>query len=161
MALLLAACGGSSPAGTTAVTHSLTQRESITVSSSVYSHSVTISTTHTTTSSSVATTHTHTPVAPPAASGPRVPATYTIGSSGSLTPPQISIPAGYRVQLTFIDNGSAAASVVVMTPHPLHLTAPAGGDASTILSGLKKGSYTVTVNGTVRGSLAIGSSPGP
>jgi hypothetical protein len=105
-------------------------------------------------------THTQTQAAPPPATGPRVPATFTVAAGGMLTPPEVSVPTGYRVQLTFIDRGGMAA-VLVRTPHPISLSVPAGGEASRLISGLRKGTYPIAVNGATRGSLVIGSAPGP
>jgi hypothetical protein len=163
-ALALAGCGGSSRSSTTAVTHSETQQASITVSTT--NSSTTAQTTSTTTSTatnttSASSTHTHTPVAPPPVAGPRVPATYTVLSTGALSPPTVSVPVGYVVQVTFIDHGSATAHVIVHTPKPLDIVAPPGGDAYLLVSRLPKGTYTIDVNGKTRGALVIGSAPGP
>jgi hypothetical protein len=89
-----------------------------------------------------------------------VPATFTIAATGTLSPPTISVPTGYRVQLTFLDHG-AAVTVRVLTPHRLTLNVPAGGEASKLISGLPKGTYPIMIGGTSRGSLVIGSVPGP
>jgi hypothetical protein len=105
-------------------------------------------------------THTQARVAPPPATGPRVPATFTVAAGGTLTPPEISVPVHYRVELTFLDHGGAVA-VRVLTPHPVTLNVPAGGEASKVISGLPKGTYPIAVNGATRGSLVIGSAPGP
>jgi hypothetical protein len=90
-----------------------------------------------------------------------VPATFTISSGGTVSPTQVSVPAGYRVQLTFINKGSSPTSVIVLTPDALHLTVPAGGDTSQIVSGLKKGSYAIVIGAADRAALVIGSAPGP
>ncbi len=160
---LLAGCGGSSHSSTTAATHSETQQASITVSTTTaQTPSGTISTTTTsTTTHTTAHTTTHTPVAPPPVAGPRVPATFTVLSSGALSPPTISVPVGYVVQVTFIDHGSTTAHAIVHTPRPLSIVAPPGGDAYLLVSHLPKGTYPIDVNGTARGSLTIGSAPGP
>jgi hypothetical protein len=162
VALLLAACGGTShsSSSTTTASSATTASTSSTATTTVRSKSVPTATTAKTTT---ATTRdaTKTPVAPPAASGPRVPATYTIGAGGTLSPQVISPPAGYTVEITFIDQGSAVDHVTVNTPRPLRLVVPAGGDSSQLVSHLPKGSYSIIVNGTKRGSLVIGSAPGP
>jgi hypothetical protein len=90
-----------------------------------------------------------------------VPATFTILSSGAISPPTISVPVGYIVQVTFIDHGSTTAHAIVHTPKPLDIVAPPGGDAFLLVSRLPKGTYPIEVNGTTRGSLTIGSAPGP
>jgi hypothetical protein len=90
-----------------------------------------------------------------------VPATFTVLSSGAISPPTISVPVGYVVQVTFIDHGSTTAHVIVHTPKPLSIVAPPGGDAYRLVSHLPKGTYPIEVNGTTRGSLTTGSAPGP
>jgi hypothetical protein len=121
----------------------------------------TTTTTSTTTSSSTAHHKPANVTAPPPAAGPHVPATYTIGATGTLTPPTISVPVGYTVQVTFIDHGSAKDTTVVHTPKPLQLMVAPGGDSFVLASRLPRGTYTIDVNGTARGSLVIGSAPGP
>jgi hypothetical protein len=162
-ALALAGCGGSSHSSTPAVTHSETQQTSITVSTTTSSATkqTTARATKTTTTTSASSTHTHTPIAPPPAAGPRGPATFTILASGAISPPLISVPVGYRVQLTFDAHGGGASSVVLVAPHPVRLSVPPTGEASRVVSGLAKGTYPIKVNGTTRGALTIGSTPGP
>jgi hypothetical protein len=89
-----------------------------------------------------------------------VPATFTILPKDVLSPPSISVPAGYRVQLTFLTHG-APATVLVLAPHRVTLKVPAGGEASKVISGLPKGAYPIVIGGAARGSLVIGSAPGP
>jgi hypothetical protein len=163
-ALALAGCGGSSHSSTTAVTRSETQQASIAVSttnSSTTAQTANTTTSAATTTTSASTTHTHTPVAPPPAAGPRVPATFTVLSTGALSPPTVSVPVGYVVQVTFIDHGSATAHAIVHTPRPLDIVAPPGGDGFLLVSRLPKGTYAIDINGKMRGALVIGSAPGP
>ncbi len=90
-----------------------------------------------------------------------MPATFTVLSSGAISPPTISVPVGYVVQVTFIDHGSTTAHVIVHTPKPLDIVAPPGGDGFLLVSRLPKGTYPIQVNGATRGSLTIGAAPGP
>jgi hypothetical protein len=90
-----------------------------------------------------------------------VPATYKITSGGRLSPPTVTSPAGFTVQFTFIDRDSVKHRVVVKTPTPLVTVVPPGGYAYMLVSHLPKGTYPITVDGTVRGSLMIGGAPGP
>ena len=90
-----------------------------------------------------------------------MPATYTVLSSGALSPPTISIPTGYTVELTFIDKGSARVHAIVHTPKPVDIVAPPGGDSYLLVSHLPKGTYAIDINGVARGSLVIGAAPGP
>lgn len=161
MALLLAACGGTSHSSSTTTTSSATTAStSSTVTTTTHSKSVPTATTAETTTATTRSA-TKTPVAPPSASGTRVPATYMIGASGTITPPTISVPVGYTVEITFIDQGSSADKVTVSTPRPVRLVVPSGGDSYVLVTQLPKGSYPIIVNGTKRGSLVIGAAPGP
>jgi len=99
--------------------------------------------------------------APPPASGPRIPATYTIAADGTLAPPTVSVPAGYTIQVTFVDHGSTKDTALVHTPKPLEIVIAPGGDSYLLTSHVPKGTYAIDINGTVRGSLVVGASPGP
>lgn len=90
-----------------------------------------------------------------------MPATYTVLASGALSTRTISVPAGYTVEVTFIDQSSVTVHAVVHTPKPLHIVAPPGGDAYLLVSHLPKGTYAIDINGVARGSLVIGAAPGP
>jgi hypothetical protein len=99
--------------------------------------------------------------APPPVSGPRIPATYTIAADGTLAPPTVSVPAGYTIQVTFVDHGSAKDTALVHTPKPLDIMIAPGGDSYLLTSHVPKGTYAIDINGTVRGSLVVGAAPGP
>jgi hypothetical protein len=167
-ALLLAACGGSSHSSTSASTAPAATNASATSTTSAASattpppqiNTTTATKTKAKTKTTVTLTHTSTPVAPPPVAGPRVPATYTILPNDVLSPPSISVPAGYRVQLTFRAHG-ARVTVLVLTPHRVKLNVSPGGEASKVISGLPKGAYPIVIAGAARGSLVIGSAPGP
>jgi hypothetical protein len=51
--------------------------------------------------------------------------------------------------------------VLIRTPTPRALPVPAAGRVSALLAGLPNGTYEVDVDGVRRGSLVIGSAPGP
>jgi hypothetical protein len=168
-ALLLAACGGSSHsstgasttrAATSATTSATTSAATTTAETSATTPQAINTGTATKTKTAVTLTRTSTPAAPPPVTGPRVPATFTILPKDVLSPPSISVPAGYRVEITFLSHG-APATVLVLTPHRVTLKVSAGGEASKVISGLPKGAYPIVIGGAARGSLVIGSAPGP
>jgi hypothetical protein len=88
----------------------------------------------------------------------RLPATFTIGAGGALTPPTISAPPSVAVQLTVVSGDGKQHRVTLASRS---LTIPAGGRASALVTGLKSGQYPVTVDGTRRGTLVMGAQPGP
>jgi hypothetical protein len=90
-----------------------------------------------------------------------VPATFTIGTGGALTPPTVSSPAFLAIQLTVISADGAAHRVVVQTPTAHSLAVPAHGRASLLIPGQRAGQYALTVDGASRGKLLIGGEPGP
>jgi hypothetical protein len=92
------------------------------------------------------------------ASGVRLPATFVIHSGGRLTPSLIGAPTGVPVQLTVI-SGDFKAHRAAVAGHTLSV--PAGGRSSLLLSGLGKGNYPLTVDGARRGTLVVGTQPGP
>jgi hypothetical protein len=92
------------------------------------------------------------------ASNVRLPATFTIRPGGALTPPTVGAPTGVAVHLTLI-SGDHAAHRAAVAGHTLSVAA--GGRASVLLSGLRKGNYPLTVDGVRRGTLVIGVQPGP
>jgi hypothetical protein len=88
----------------------------------------------------------------------RLPATFTIGADGKLTPPSVTAPAGVLIGLTLISGDGATHRVAVGTKT---IAVPAGGRAYTALRGLSRGRHPVLVDGSVRGTLVIGGQPGP
>jgi hypothetical protein len=148
-------CGGSAVQSTTTVT--------------VGGQAATISTTSTThgsrprhhggapSGSATTRTTTHGSSAPAA----RVPATYAIAASGTLSPPTVSAPAGYDVQLTFVNRGRKADAVTIHLKTPLTLAAPGGQKTFAFLPKPAKGTYRIDVNGQSAGALVIGAAPGP
>jgi hypothetical protein len=153
--LLLAGCGGSGSTSSTATKAASTSTS-------------TPASTSTTTSTSTGTTTTPKPApgskrtSPPAPTGARIPATYTIGSAGTLSPPTISAPSGFTVAVTLTNRDSKAHTVIIGTPKPsaaIHI--PIGARSYLLEPRLPKGSYAITVDGAVHGALVIGSAPGP
>jgi len=89
--------------------------------------------------------------------GIRVPATFTI-RNGRLSPPSIGLPAFLRISFG-VRNLDANAHRVVFRGHTLAV--PAHGSASVLVTGLKKGSYPVTLDGRRRALIVTGVQAGP
>ncbi len=150
----LSACGGSS--------HK--QASTATAGASTTTPSASTSTPATTKTSS-APTGTRTATTPAetttAASGVHLPATFTVGAQGRLTPPSVTAPAGIPIALTVISADGKAHQIVLKSARRHTLSVPAGGRASTAINGLAAGQYAIQVDGTTRGTLVIGGRPGP
>lgn len=78
-----------------------------------------------------------------------------------MSPPVITVPAGIPIQLTIISGDGRRHLAVLAAPTERTLRIPAHGRASVLMSGLHAGHYTLDVDGTARGTLAIGGAPGP
>lgn len=94
-------------------------------------------------------------------SGVRLPATFTIGAGGGLSPLSVTAPAGVPIELTVISGDGKPHQVVLKAPHPQTLGVPAGGRASTAVTRLPAGQHPIEVDGATKGSLVIGGQPGP
>lgn len=93
--------------------------------------------------------------------GSRFPAAFTIGAGGELNPPSVAGPTGATVDLRLANHDRRAHTVVVTTPVRRTFRLAAGATASAVLSGLRKASYRVLVDGTARGQVIIGAEGGP
>jgi hypothetical protein len=87
-----------------------------------------------------------------------VPARFTILTGGSVNPPTITVPAHFPVELIVISGDRRRHEAALGRRS---LTVPARGQASTLIHGLRSGSYRLQVDGTPRGVLVIGGAPGP
>ncbi len=174
--VLMAGCGSSKPAATSSSnpTAPLPAGSTRSGSSSTSSGQRTTTTTSSTTSSPTAPGATTTSKSNPTggaglpsgsssggATNARVPATFTIGSGGRLSPPAVSAPAFLAVQLTVVSQDSRSHQVLVRTPTPHPLAVPAHGHASVLIPGLRAGRYPLEIDGASRGALSIGGEPGP
>jgi hypothetical protein len=153
-ALALAACGGSSHSSTSAA--AITQSRSTTVrvvtesSSSAPTSTTSTTTTATTTSTSTKDTNV------------RLPASFTIHAGGVLTPGTIAAPKHTDIQLSVTSaDGKTHALTIAAPPHYYYLKVTPGSPARALLSELRDGHYTVTVDGAKRGLLIVGAVPGP
>jgi hypothetical protein len=91
----------------------------------------------------------------------RVPATFSISRGGSVSPPTVSAPAFLAISLTVASGDGEPHRVRVLTLAPHVLNVPSGGRASTLIGGLKAGTYAVQIDGKTRAKLVIGGEPGP
>jgi hypothetical protein len=90
-----------------------------------------------------------------------VPATFSLGASGTLSPGQVSAPAFLAVAVRIKSGSAAAHTVTIATPHQVHLGIPPHGAGATTIPGLRAGTYPILIDGTRRGALVIGGEPGP
>jgi hypothetical protein len=65
------------------------------------------------------------------------------------------------VQVTVISGDGRSHNVVLHTPTKYVLSVPARGRATVLIADLRVGRYPLDVDGTARGALVIGGSPGP
>jgi hypothetical protein len=157
--LLLAACGGSP--------HS-------TSSSAGSSASITTSTPAATSTTTTAVTSSRPPEVPAGkaqsstASNPtapdtdvRLPAAFAIEPGGSLRPPLVAAPKGVAIQLQLRNLDSRPHSFVLDSPKRYSVEVQPRGRATVTITGLRKGTYRILIDGAPRGRLLIGSAPGP
>jgi hypothetical protein len=91
----------------------------------------------------------------------RLPATFTVLTTGALSPPTVTAPSRIPVLLTVVSGDGRAHRAVLHSPVPHELTIPARGRASVLVTGLKDGRYALDIDGAPRGALVVGGAPGP
>ncbi len=149
LAAVAAACGGSQNAPSSSATAAAQSAGSSTTS--------TASTTRRTPSRRYGHASSHATKA----SNVRLPATYVIRRGGVLSPPLVAAPAAVTIALTVVSSDGRAHRVALRSPNAPMLVVPAAGRASSLLAGLRAGSYGIYVDGVRRGALVIGVAPGP
>jgi hypothetical protein len=178
--VVLAGCGGSGHRGATNVTAGEPPATGATTTEAATTGTTTIAVSAATTTTAATPSGGSAPVsttpaattAPPAHTGSRrpsptaavharLPATFTIGSGGTLSPPSVSAPSGVAIDLTVISGDGRAHRVLLGTRPSRSLSVPAGGRASILVSGLRNGSYPIEVDGATHGTVVIGVQPGP
>jgi hypothetical protein len=148
-AVFLAGCGGAkSTSSSSAPTTSLTSPPLTTTSQTTRTETTVTLTPTTTATTTTATT----------AVNARVPARFTIEPGGRATPPTITVPPHFAVELIVVSGDGRPHRAVL---HGESLPVPVQGQASTLLRSLPAGSYPLRVDGARRGTLVIGGSPGP
>jgi hypothetical protein len=119
------------------------------------------------TPSAPATTATAPPqTTPPAASIPStngassaiLPVRLVVDADDLVSPPIVGGPANTTIELTVASHASHPVTVAVASHS---ITVPPGGHAKARLPGLKRGHYSISVNGTPRAALVAGAQPGP
>jgi hypothetical protein len=78
-----------------------------------------------------------------------------------VTPPTISVPAHFAVELTVVSRDGRAHQTVLRTIKPYPLSVPAHGRASVRIPAPRLGQYALDVDGARRATLVIGAQPGP
>jgi hypothetical protein len=152
LALLVTACGGSK-----STSASSTQTASVSIPPNVTTTPTTGTETTVTLTKTSATAPNTTTGGTTGAVNARVPARFTIQPGGSVTPPTITVPAHFAVELTVSSSGPAHRITLRTTA----LSVPAHGQATTRINGLRAGSYALKVDGAPKALLVIGGSPGP
>ncbi|HWE60038.1 MAG TPA: hypothetical protein VG228_10130, partial [Solirubrobacteraceae bacterium] len=100
-------------------------------------------------------------VPPPVQAHAEVPAVFNVLAGGSLSPPTVSVPAALPVELTVVSRDGRRHTAVLRSPSRHALSVPAGGRASLLVSGLKRGTYALELDGADRAALVVGVAPGP
>lgn len=90
----------------------------------------------------------------------RVPARFVI-RDGRLSPPEIEVPAFLRVGLSVTSRDGRAHEVRLAAPTRVTLSVPAGGHATTVVPGLRRGRWEISIDGRPAGALVAGAQPGP
>jgi hypothetical protein len=91
----------------------------------------------------------------------RTPAVFTI-KGGKLVPPGVTVPPFIAIQVTVVSGDGRAHKVLFATPPSLHtLAVGPNGRATLRLSGMRAGTYGITLDGRVAGGLVVGGDGGP
>jgi hypothetical protein len=168
VALLVTGCGGSGHSSSSTASH--TPTGSATAATTVQSTSTgTVSAGPTTTT---ATTSARPPEVPknkaPKHSKPtapntdvRIPAAFIIRAGGAVTPPLISAPPNVTIQLQMHNEDSQSHRVQLSVAHFGGLEVPAHGTATVEVTGVRKGTYRLLVDGAAKARILVGAVPGP
>ncbi|HEY3725719.1 MAG TPA: hypothetical protein VGL51_01005 [Solirubrobacteraceae bacterium] len=162
-ALGLAACGGSSSPSSSSGSSSSSAAPGST-SPSTTATSASSPGTGTTTSAAAgtsATTSSSSAAAKAPATNVRLAARFTIHAGDTLSPPLVAAPKHTEVVLTVVAGDGKPHRLVIQTPHRYSASVAPGHSAKLTLKGVPNGSYSVDVDGSKRGELIIGASPGP
>ncbi|MGI8714121.1 MAG: hypothetical protein ACR2NR_13275 [Solirubrobacteraceae bacterium] len=91
----------------------------------------------------------------------RIPVTFIIGAAEAVTPSLISAPADVTIQLQLHNRDAHAHRVQLSVPHFGGLEVPAHGTVTTEVTGVRKGTYRLLVDGAAKARIAVGAVPGP
>jgi hypothetical protein len=92
---------------------------------------------------------------------PRLPARFTVGAGGRLSPPAVSAPANIDIEVSIRCTDRYVHRVVLATPHRHTFKVSRSSAADVLLIGLHNGTYAINVDGKPRGKLIVGAIPGP
>ncbi|MGB9183246.1 MAG: hypothetical protein WCB67_04210 [Solirubrobacteraceae bacterium] len=96
-----------------------------------------------------------------ASTAPRLPATFTVGAGGRLSPSAVFAPANVDVEVLIRCTDRRVHRVVLATPHRHTFKVSRSSAADVLLTGLRNGTYAINVDGKRRGKLIVGAIPGP
>jgi hypothetical protein len=85
----------------------------------------------------------------------------TVGASGGLSPPSVSVPSGVGVELRLSNHAGAARTIVLGVPGRPSIRVAPGGAGTLEAGGQRDGTYPILVDGTPRGQLISGAQGGP
>jgi hypothetical protein len=91
----------------------------------------------------------------------RIPAAFIIRAGGAVTPPLISAPSGVTIQLQLRNEDAQPHRVQLSVAHFAALKVPAHGSATTEVTGVRKGTYRLLIDGAAKARIVVGAVPGP
>jgi hypothetical protein len=92
---------------------------------------------------------------------PRLPARFTVGAGGRLSPTVVAAPAHIDIEVSIRCTDRHVHRVVLATPHRHTFKVSRFSAADILLIGLHNGTYAINVDGKRRGKLIVGAIPGP
>jgi hypothetical protein len=92
---------------------------------------------------------------------PRLPARFTVGAGGRLSPTVVAAPAHIDIEVSIRCTDRHVHRVVLATPHRHTFKVSRSSAADVLLIGLHNGTYAINVDGKRRGKLIVGAIPGP
>src|SRR4051794_19695300 len=92
----------------------------------------------------------------------RVPVALTVGTDGTISPSTVSVPAFLALELQVRNRtGGAIRFTMEGADPPGPFEVAAGATSHARVSGVKKGRYTITIEGVGTATLVSGTEPGP
>src|SRR6185312_1356459 len=86
----------------------------------------------------------------------RIPAAFVVAPGGRLAPATITVPPFLAVEISLQSADGKPHRLVLQTPTPHTLAAPAAGRAAVRIAGLRAGRYAVELDGRRAGALVVG-----
>jgi hypothetical protein len=91
----------------------------------------------------------------------RLPASFTIGAHGVLSPPLIGAPKHTDIALTVRAGDGKVHVFALETPRAYRVTVSQGHPGHVLLKATPVGTYVIKVDNAPAGKLVIGTAPGP